>query len=108
VAELAQFAFAPGSLLRFGQEAARKARPLVQDVAEKLRACEEQRFQEPFIPKSGRLPDSIRGRHIRRQSFVKAVPWSRFSQGFYQADSASGIPGSCRLSDTLTKKTWLG
>jgi transposase len=46
VAGLTQFDFVPGSLLRFGQEAARKARPLAQDVAEKLRACEANHADE--------------------------------------------------------------
>jgi hypothetical protein len=45
---LAQFAFVPGSLLRFGKEAARKAKPLAQDVAEKLRACETNHADETY------------------------------------------------------------
>ncbi len=40
VAGLTQLAFVPGSLLRFGAAAAAQARPLAQDVAEKLRACD--------------------------------------------------------------------
>jgi transposase len=48
VAGLAQFAFAPGSLLRFGKEAARKAKPLAQDIAEKLRACEANHADETY------------------------------------------------------------
>lgn len=48
VAGLAQFAFVPGSLLRFGQEAARKAQPLAQDVAEKLRACTANHADETY------------------------------------------------------------
>jgi hypothetical protein len=48
VAGLAQFAFVPGSLLRFGKEAAGKARPLAQDVAEKLRACEVNHADETY------------------------------------------------------------
>jgi hypothetical protein len=48
VAGLAQFAFVPGSLLRFGKEAARKAQPLAQDVAEKLRACDVNHADETY------------------------------------------------------------
>lgn len=48
VAGLAQFDFAPASLLRFGKEAARKARPLAQDVAEKLRACDANHADETY------------------------------------------------------------
>jgi transposase len=48
VAGLAQFAFVPGSLLRFGNDAARKAGPLAQDVAEKLRACEANHADETY------------------------------------------------------------
>jgi transposase len=49
VAGLARFLFVPGSLLRFGKEAAKKAKPLAQDVAEKLRACEANHADEPTI-----------------------------------------------------------
>jgi transposase len=45
---LAQFAFVPGSLLRFAQEAADNARPLARDVAEKLRACEANHADETY------------------------------------------------------------
>jgi transposase len=46
IAGLAQFAFVPGSLVRFAREAGRKAQPLAQDVAEKLRACEANHADE--------------------------------------------------------------
>jgi transposase len=48
VAGLAQFDFAPASLLRFGKEAARKAKPLAQDVAEKLKACDSNHADETY------------------------------------------------------------
>jgi transposase len=48
VAGLAQFAFVPASLLRFGKESARKAKPLAQDVAEKLRACDVNHADETY------------------------------------------------------------
>jgi hypothetical protein len=48
VAGLAQFDFVPASLLRFGKEAARKAKPLAQDVAEKLRACDSNHADETY------------------------------------------------------------
>jgi hypothetical protein len=48
VAGLTQLLFVPGSLLRFGQEAARNAKPLAQDVAEKLRACEANHADETY------------------------------------------------------------
>lgn len=48
VAGLAQFAFVPASLLRFGKGAARKAKPLADDVAEKLRACEANHADETY------------------------------------------------------------
>ncbi len=40
IAGLTQFPFVPATLLSFGKEAAQKAKPLAQDVAEKLRACD--------------------------------------------------------------------
>jgi len=48
LAGLAQFAFVPASLLRFGNEAAQTAKPLVQDVAEKLRACDANHADETY------------------------------------------------------------
>ena len=48
VAGLAQFDFAPASLLRFGEEAARKAQPLAEDVVEKLRACDANHADETY------------------------------------------------------------
>jgi transposase len=48
VAGLAQFEFVPASLLRFGREAARNARPLAEDVAEKLRACDAIHADETY------------------------------------------------------------
>lgn len=48
LAGLAQFDFVPASLLRFGKEAARKAKPLAQDVAEKLRACDANHADETY------------------------------------------------------------
>ena len=48
VAGLAQFDFVPASLLRFGKEAAQKANPLAQDVAEKLRACDSNHADETY------------------------------------------------------------
>jgi hypothetical protein len=48
MAGLAQFDFVPASLLHFGQEAAQKAKPLVQDVAEKLRACDANHADETY------------------------------------------------------------
>jgi hypothetical protein len=48
IAGLAQFAFVPGSLLRFGREAGRKAKPLAEDVAEKLRACDGNHADETY------------------------------------------------------------
>jgi transposase len=51
---LAEFALVPGSLLRFGREADRKARPLAQDVAEKLRACEANHADETHYRIDGR------------------------------------------------------
>jgi transposase len=48
VAGLAQFDFVPASLLRFAKEAARKARPLAQDVAEKLRSCDANHADETY------------------------------------------------------------
>ena len=54
VAGLAQFDFVPASLLRFGQEAARKARPLAQDVAEKLRACDANHADETYYRIDGK------------------------------------------------------
>jgi hypothetical protein len=54
IAGLAQFAFVPGSLLRFGWEAGRKAQSLAQDVAEKLRACEANHADETHYRIDGR------------------------------------------------------
>ena len=51
---LAQFAFVPASLLRFGQEAARKGKPLAQDIAEKLRACDANHADETYYRVDGK------------------------------------------------------
>jgi len=48
IAGLAQFDFVPASLLHFGKEAALKAKPLAQDVAEKLRACDANHADETY------------------------------------------------------------
>ena len=55
IAGLAQFDFVPASLLRFGKEAARNAKPLAQDVAEKLRACEANHADETYYRIDGKL-----------------------------------------------------
>jgi hypothetical protein len=54
MAGLAQFAFVPGSLLRWGREAAAQARPLAQDVAEKLRACQANHADETYYRIDGK------------------------------------------------------
>jgi hypothetical protein len=48
VAGLAEMAFTPAALLRFSAEAAQNARPLAEDVAEKLRACEANHADETY------------------------------------------------------------
>jgi transposase len=48
IAGLAEFHFVAASLLRFSQEAARNAKPLADDVAEKLRACEANHVDETY------------------------------------------------------------
>jgi transposase len=48
IAGLAEFDFMPASLLHFGKEAAAKAKPLAQDVAEKLRACDANHADETY------------------------------------------------------------
>jgi transposase len=48
VAGLTPMTFVPASLLNFGIAAARRARPLVQDVAEKLRACDANHADETY------------------------------------------------------------
>jgi len=53
-AGLAQFDFVPASLLRFGKEAAAKAKPLAQDVAEKLRACDANHADETYYRVNGK------------------------------------------------------
>jgi len=53
VAGLAQFTFVAASLLRFGQAAARKAKPLADDVAQKLRACEANHADETYYRING-------------------------------------------------------
>jgi len=53
IAGLAQFDFVPASLLRFGKEAAGNARPLAQDVAEKLRACDANHADETYYRING-------------------------------------------------------
>lgn len=53
VVGLARFTFVPASLLRFGKQAAHKARPLAQDVAEKLRACEANHADETYYRING-------------------------------------------------------
>jgi hypothetical protein len=53
IAGLAQFDFVPASLLQFGKEAAVKAKPLAQDVAEKLRACDANHADETYYRING-------------------------------------------------------
>lgn len=53
LAGLAQFDFVPASLLNFGKEAAGKAKPLAQDVAEKLRACDANHADETYYRVDG-------------------------------------------------------
>ncbi len=53
VAGLAQFPFVAASLLRFGKAAARKAKPLADDVAQKLRACEANHADETYYRING-------------------------------------------------------
>lgn len=53
LAGLAAFALAPASLVRFAKEAARKAKPLADDVAEKLRACEAVHADETYYRING-------------------------------------------------------
>ena len=48
LAGLAEFHFVPASLLYFGKQAALKAKPLAQDVAEKLRACDANHADETY------------------------------------------------------------
>jgi len=54
VAGLTQFDFVPATLLRFGREAAHNAKPLAQDVAEKLRACESNHADETHYRVAGK------------------------------------------------------
>jgi hypothetical protein len=54
MAGLARFPFVPASLLHFGKEAACKAKPLAQDVAEKLRACEANHADETYYRIDGK------------------------------------------------------
>jgi transposase len=54
MAGLARFPFVPASLLYFGKEAAHKTRPLAQDVAEKLRACEANHADETYYRIDGK------------------------------------------------------
>ncbi len=53
LAGLAQFEFVPASLLRFAKEASQKAKPLAQDVAEKLRACDANHADETYYRIAG-------------------------------------------------------
>ena len=48
LAGLAQFDFVPASLLHFGQQAGKTAKPLAQDIAEKLRACDANHADETY------------------------------------------------------------
>ena len=48
IAGLAEFHFVAASLLRFSREAASNAKPLADDVAEKLRACEANNVDETY------------------------------------------------------------
>ena len=54
VAGLAQLNFTPAALLNFGKQAARSAKPLAQDVAEKLRACDANHADETYYRIDGR------------------------------------------------------
>jgi len=54
IAGLARFDFVPASLLHFGKKAAAKAKPLAQDVAEKLRACDANHADETYYRVDGK------------------------------------------------------
>ena len=54
IAGLARFDFVPASLLHFGKGAREKAKPLAQDVAEKLRACDANHADETYYRIDGK------------------------------------------------------
>lgn len=54
IAGLTEFQFVPASLLRFGEVAAGKAKPLAHDVARKLRACETNHADETYYRVCGK------------------------------------------------------
>jgi transposase len=96
VAGLAQFNFVPASLLCFGKEAARKAKALAQDVAEKLRACDANHADETYYRIDGK-PAYVwfHGNEDLAHFHVAATRSGKISRAILGNDYQGGLVTDC-------------
>ena len=96
VAGLAQFAFTPATLLRFGAEAARKAQPLAQDVAEKLRACDANHADETYYRIDGKPAYAwFHGNEDLAHFTITGTRSGKVSRAILGADYSGGLITDC-------------
>ena len=96
IAGLAQFDFVPASLLHFGKEAAAKAKPLAQDVAEKLRACDANHADETYYRIDGQ-PAIVwfHGNENLAHFYVTGTRSGKVSRMILGEDYAGGLHMDC-------------
>ena len=96
IAGLAQFDFVPASLLHFGKEAAARAKPLAQDVAEKLRACDANHADETYYRIDGQ-PAIVwfHGNEHLAHFYVTGTRSGKVSRTILGEDYAGGLHMDC-------------
>jgi transposase len=96
LAGLDQFDFVPASLLRFGQEAAQKAKPLAQDIAEKLRACDANHADETYYRIAG-TPAYVwfHGNEDLAHFYVSGTRSGKVSRAILGEDYQGGLNTDC-------------
>ena len=96
VAGLTQFAFTPAALLRFGAEAARNAQPLVNDVAEKLRACPANHADETYYRIDGKPAYAwFHGNEDVAHFTITATRSGKVSRAILGEDYSGGLVTDC-------------
>jgi transposase len=96
IAGLAQFDFVPASLLHFGKEAAAKAKPLAQDVAEKLRACDANHADETYYRIDGQSAIVwFHGNENLAHFYVTGTRSGKVSRMILGEDYAGGLHMDC-------------
>jgi hypothetical protein len=96
IAGLAQFDFVPASLLHFGKEAAKKAKPLAQDVAEKLRACDANHADETYYRNDGQAAIVwFHGNESLAHFYVTGTRSGKVSRTILGEDYAGGLHMDC-------------